>query len=452
MRVEALWRRRLGAWLLCAGIWAAPFPGLGRDLIESVTQVPTRPVSSEYFGTHIHRLQGTPVGEPGVTRWPSVQVGQLRLWDSGVAWLDLNPSPGRWDFRRLDFYVEAAEAHQATVLYTLGLTPAWASARPAERCPYGMGCAAEPRDMAVWADYVRSLALRYGNRIAAYELWNEPNFSDLPRDRGQPGFYTGSVAQLVEMARVARLTLDQVNPTAQLCTPGFVNGVDRLEKFLAAGGRHYVQAVCYHFYASHVGRMADEVRQVRAAMARHGVAHLPLWNTETGVELHQPGEPPSGLAGQNVEEIAARLAQLMLFGAAAGIDRFYQYAWDNHRSGMFQADGQPRLALSAVDTLAQWLDGATVGPCRSLSRLGEPVVACQGRRDRNRHVWLWVDSAATPVLPVSALLAALGLPPGQVVRAVEPLFGNRDTMNAAWQRGELLLGRVPVRLTLPLIR
>lgn len=461
-----LWRRVgwLGAALL---LLAAPLPGVGRDVLDAVhaqtlqlaranpadRPAPAlRTVSAQYFGTHIHRLQGTPIGEPGVTAWPQVPMGHLRLWDSGVAWLDVNPRPGRWDFRRLDVYVQTAEENGAALLYTLGLTPAWASARPAERCPYGVGCSAEPRDLSLWTDYVRTVAQRYGSRIQAYELWNEPNFSDIARDRGQPGFYTGSVATLVEMAGVARQVLDEVNPAARLCTPGFVNGPDRLELFLAAGGRQHVQAVCYHFYASHVGRMAEELREVRAIMARQGVAHLPLWNTETGVELHRPGDPPSGLAGETVEEIAARIAQLMIYGASVGIERFYQYAWDSERSGMFHPDGQPRPALAALATLSEWLEGTQVERCRRLSLRGAALVSCVGQRGPERFVWLWMDDASRPTLARQQLPGMLGLQGLRGVREVVPLFGPAEDLEAletAWAAGQLPLGRTPLRLTLP---
>jgi len=188
-------------------------------------------ITPAYFGVHFHRLVTLPEENAVPTKWPAISYGTVRLWDSYTRWADIAPKPGVWNFDRMDTYVNTATAHQANILYTLGSTPRWASARPNEACPYGDGCAAESINIAHWEEYVRKVVQRYGSRINAYELWNEPNFSDVIRDKGAMGFYTGSIANMVEMAKTARKILDDNAPNAKLCTPGFVNGPDRLDMF-----------------------------------------------------------------------------------------------------------------------------------------------------------------------------------------------------------------------------
>src|SRR5580704_5261031 len=112
---------------------------------------PNHPITAQYFGMHIHHTaSGTP--------WPPVQFGSWRLWDSGVAWPQLEPQLGKWDFTLLDRYVQLAAQHHVEIVLTLGLTPAWASARPQEPSAYSRGNAAEPRSLADWEDYVRVVA------------------------------------------------------------------------------------------------------------------------------------------------------------------------------------------------------------------------------------------------------------------------------------------------------
>jgi hypothetical protein len=377
-------RRRtllLGAGLACRAAWV-PADEAPQGL----------PIGLGYFGMHFHRLVVAPGDRARPTAWPPGVVGSLRLWDSGTRWGDIAPAPGQWVFDRMDAYVDAAAAQGASVLCTLGSTPRWASARPDEPGPYGPGCAAEPVRLAHWEEYVGRVATRYRGRIAAYELWNEPQFSDFARDRGRPGFFSGSVAQMVELARAARRVLDRVDPSARLATPGFVNGPDRLDLFLSSGGAELVQAVAYHCYAGGSRQFIDQVAEVRQIMRRRGVAGLPFWNTECGVETYAPSEAlPEGVARLGEAEAAARTAQFLILGAALGLERFYYYAWDNGHSGLVDADGEPTLRMAALRRVEQWLLGARLSPPEALGRSG---VRVRGQRDGRPFLLVWADGGA----------------------------------------------------------
>ena len=346
-------------------------------------------IGASYFGTHFHRLVLN-LGERNLrTNWPTSKIGAIRLWDSGTLWSEIATQPGQWKYDRIDEYVAQATIHNSTVLYTLGGTPRWASARPDEKCSYGFGCAAEPVRMAHWEEYVRRVAQRYRGRINAYELWNEPNFSDIKRDHGQPGFYTGSIAQMVEMARVARKVLDENDPDAVLSTPGFVNGSDRLELFLEAGGKNYIQAIAYHFYSSDAEKFAHQLVEVRAVMKRQGVENLPLWNTETGVEV------PGALIN-NSSLSAARLAQFLILGAASGLEHFYHYAWDNPHSGMLSSYGESLPSLAGYEKVESWLIGAKMHGCEKILHQG---VLCKGDRAGAKFLIAWSETPEIYLLP-----------------------------------------------------
>lgn len=359
---------------------------------------PPRVVSADYFGTHFHRLRIPPRlrGKDPVTEWPTGIVGAVRLWDSRTRWADIEPAPGQFDFEQLDHYVAQAEANAATVMLVLGSTPRWASARPWEPCPYGSGCIAEPADLRHWDRYVETVARRYRGRIALYELWNEPYFSEFPKDRGHPGaFFTGSAETMVEMARLARAALDRVSPQAVLLTPGFTGSTDRLDLFLSKGGARYVGGVAFHYYVGTDQDFIDMHRRVRAVMVRHGLGTLPLYNTESGFEILSTGAaagPPLGVPKMDERSVAAQTASGLVLGAFLGLGGYYQFAWDNTRMGMLRADGRSATAgLQAYSSVRRWLTGARLGACKALP---QGVVRCSLQRDGQHVAVLWRPGAA----------------------------------------------------------
>lgn len=413
----------------------------GADIFSDATAGHDRVITKEYFGTHFHRLVLDP-GEKAVrTLWPSLGFGSVRLWDSGISWANVAPKPGQWDFARMDVYVGAASAHDASILYTLGSTPRWASARPDERCPYGSGCAAEPVRLAHWEEYVRRVAQRYKGLIGAFELWNEPNFSDLARDRVQPyAFYSGSLAKMVEMARTARQVLDETSPGTILTTPGFVNGPDRLDMFLGAGGKAYVQAITYHFYSGDADQFIRQVLDVREIMHRHGVENMPLWNTELGVEVYPENSPlqPGVTKRLTRIEAAARMAQFLVLGAATGLERFYYYAWDNGHSGMVTSHGERLPAYDAMAQVQTWLIGSRMKGCASPS---QGKVICQVESGKQAFLIAWANQSG---------VQSLKLPGGMTVSGVETLLSSTPAPAYQAQKGfvRIALGSEPVRIIL----
>lgn len=414
----------------------------GADIFAEATAGHDRVITPAYFGTLFHRLV-LDFDEKAVrTQWPSLTFGSVRFWDSGISWANVAPKPGQWNFDRMDVYVGEANTHNASALYTLGMTPSWASARPNERCPYGLGCAAEPVRLAHWEEYVRRVATRYKGLIEAFELWNEPYFSDLARDRIQPmAFFSGSLADMVEMARIARQVMDETSPGVILSTPGFVNGPDRLDMFLGAGGKTYVQAIAYHFYSDDADRFIRQVLDVREIMRRHGVEKMPLWNTELGVEVEPENSPlPPGVTQRLTRiEAAARMAQYLVLGAAAGLERFYYYAWDNGRSGMVTSHGERLPAYDAMAQVQSWLIGSRMKGCASPSR---GVVSCRGEASQQAFLIAWASQPGEQ---------SLRLPQGMKVGQVEALLSNSTSPPAyRIEKGfiQINLRAEPVRIML----
>ncbi len=321
---------------------------------------PTSSIPASYFGMHIHRAtEGT--------QWPLVPFGSWRLWDANVGWSSLEKDgKGRWWFGRLDQYVQLADKNNVDLVLTLGLTPAWASARPAEPSNYKPGNAAEPRNIQDWKDYVRTVATRYKGRIHYYEIWNEPNYA---------GFYSGSVAKMVELTRVAAETLKSVDPAIKVISPP-VTGTGRhllwLDQFLKLGGGQYIDIVGYHFYVpkSKPEAMLPVIAAVRRIADQNKIGSKPIWNTETGWWIaNTDGTPETGgvmpdWTRLTPDQGAAYMTRAMLLGWASGVERFYWYSWDHKAMGMIEPSTAEFKPIAEVYKIAaNYLIGSRILSC-----------------------------------------------------------------------------------------
>ena len=359
---------RFQRWLTHALLFAWAATGVADAAVDALDiDAPAgHVIGAPYFGQHLHYLvlRNRVQDPPRPTAWPDEAIGALRLWDSAVRWGELEPERGLWRFDRMDRYVDKAEQHGVPILYTLGSTPRWASARPDEPCSYGFGCAAEPHDLADWEAYVTAVATRYKGRIAHYELWNEPH----PGQRyGMHGFFTGTTEQLVQLAERARAALAQADPAALLLTPGFVNREPELERFLALGGASHVQGVTYHFYASGDRQLVKRYGAVQASRRKHGLLQAPLFNTESGFGPVTATEAGPGHPERTAEQAAALGARSWILGTFLGLERWYHHSWDGRHTGMVTDEGLLTPNGNAWLAVRRWLLGARPQHCRMLT-------------------------------------------------------------------------------------
>ena len=340
-------------------------------------------IPNDLFGLHIHRAST-------VTPWPKLEFSSWRLWDAGVAWPNLETSKGQWDFGTLDKDVVLAQKHKVEIILPLGLSPSWASSRPYERSAYKPGFAAEPEVIEDWRNYVRAVALRYKNRVHYFEIWNEPNL---------PKFYSGTTKQMVTLAREAYQILKEVDPTVTVISPsatGGGNGLTWLEDYLQQGGGVYADVIGYHFYVSPESpeSMLKVINKVQAIMSKYQVSDKPLWNTETGwVIANSFGSVDPIKVGFSKEtraltmdEASAYVARSYILTWAAGVQRFYWYAWDNHVMGLTEVDGKtlkpPAIAYAEVQ---KWLIGARMTSCQSDL---ERTWTCALKRPNQYSAWI----------------------------------------------------------------
>ena len=150
-----------------------------RNLLRCPRHPPASPSPGELFGTHVGNLA------TGAEPLPPT-AGAIRLWDSGVAWRQLEPVQGQIDWARMDSAVSQAEATGAAdILWVHGSPPQWAALDPEAPGIYGPGTSSAP-DQEAYLSFLRQVAERYKGRITSYQVWNEANIKIFYR--GKPDY------------------------------------------------------------------------------------------------------------------------------------------------------------------------------------------------------------------------------------------------------------------------
>ena len=260
-----------------------------------------------------------------------------------------------------------------------------------------------------WRDFVRHVATHCKGRVQAYEIWNEPNLKQ---------YWVGSTEKLVALTREAHDIIKEIDPNALIVSPAATtgSGVNWLGEFLSKGGSQYIDVVGFHFYVfpQPPEAMAGLIQRVRQTMASNGAGGKQLWGTEAG--WVEPKPFPSEELG------AAYLARAFVLSWAAGVDRLYWYAWDNHEGVSLEAtekDNQtPKPAGLTYGIIQQWLSGAKMDSCNSA---GDDTWSCQLERDGTRQWIIWNGGGAT----------RFKVPPSWHVTGTTPLLGQFHTVSGA---------------------
>lgn len=129
------------------------------------------------------------------------------------AWRNMEVRAGEWDFSQSDRVLNELEARNIQLIARLGQVPEWAtdSEIVSENTE---SHDSPPTDMGAWANYCRMIAERYQGRIAAYQIWNEPN---LAREWGNQ---TPNAAAYVEILRVCSAAIREVDSEVILISAG----------------------------------------------------------------------------------------------------------------------------------------------------------------------------------------------------------------------------------------
>jgi Cellulase (glycosyl hydrolase family 5) len=206
-----------------------------------------------------------------------------RIVRTEVPWSTLEPrTQGTIDPHALaltDRLVADASAAGIKVVMTVDSTPCWDSSAPPEllgACTPLRPKQANswpPRDPAPYGAFTAFLAQRYGSKLAAIEVWNEPDQANEQYLAGpeKPQHYAA-------ILRAAYPAVKQANPAVPVLGGSLVgsNGAF-LRALYAAGIKGYYDGLSVHFYNLVLGSL----RAIHAVQIANG-DDKPLWLDEFG--------------------------------------------------------------------------------------------------------------------------------------------------------------------------
>jgi hypothetical protein len=385
----------------------------------------TNPVPPVQFGMHVPAISQ---GED-----PGVSYGTVRLWDSGVAWGQVEQKKGKYWWNGLDASVANANQQNARILYVLGSSPQWAAINPKQGKYPNRGAASTPK-MSDWKNWVTAVVQRHGDSIESYQIWNEANLQD---------FYQGTPKEMAKLTREAYKIIKRLDPGAKVVS---ASSTVRLEsayqRFFPAYMRELkkmgwpIDVVSVHTYPEGTGTpktRADYLAQVDRDMRRAGVpANKELWDTEINYGIRGPGGIPGRqITGANA---AAWVATTYLDNLLYGVDRGYWYYWyqPDGRLGIILQNGQPGAV--AYQVVYNWLVDSfyTCTP--------GAVNVCQFGDNLAPNVVAWSASGGTYTVPANATVQCDALnqcsavvPGSQVQIGSMPLWFGSDALNAQKQ-------------------
>jgi len=324
-----------------------------------------------------------------------------RLWDMKVAWRDVNPAPGVFDWSILDRRIAQVESWGGRPLLVLGLTPQWAAMDPNAGDPrWGAGSASLPADLDAWTGYVRAVASRYGDRIGAYEVWNEANLKT---------FWAGTPEQMALLTALANQEIKKFSPNATVLAPSVTTRLKSGARFSARflsefGVNPSFDAWAIHSYpAGDAGvsfdgscnadpatgqtpddcvagksarlaarQRAEDVRYWQQAVVgtamgiSQSILDLPIWDTEVNYGLAGPGIIPG--VDWSAEQGAELIAYTFADSAVLGIDNTFWYQFTATPYSLLGVQMTP----STPRTLGAWTTGGS--PPSVLGSQGIPVI------------------------------------------------------------------------------
>ncbi len=380
-------------------------------------------VPSELFGVHYHSVSSAPV---------NFRVGAIRLWDTGVSWTDLQPTPEAINWAPLDAAVANAEAGGAReIQYAFGHTPLWAAKYPDLPGPIGDGSSSVPARLDYFLDFARAVAERYEGRITSYDMWNEGSLRI---------YFKGTSKDLARMTIKGSRVIKRADPAAKVLAPSITYGVfDRRPKFWKDFAKRLkrakwpIDAVNVHPYSkkpNYLKRRASIIRKTKRFYRKLGFKG-PVWDTEVNYGDRRGLNDTWLQIVYTGEEAAGMLARTYVDSMRTGVRRVFWYGWDSHVLGIDTIDpvtGQITAAGVAFHTVQDWM-------------VGKRWYGCKKRKKVRRCRLRGPDGARTSIIYATSKTRTFTIP--KRVTAVQELDGELIPV----ERGQRIrVGAAPVLL------
>ncbi|MEA2475838.1 MAG: polysaccharide biosynthesis protein PslG [Actinomycetota bacterium] len=253
----------------------------------STATAATRPLPA--FGVQVHAL------------WEFSDAQRQEIFDklaaAGVTWVRMDfgwcslqenarGQYSQWFIDNADKAVNEARADGLKVLMTMWCTPGWANGMTSSG--WRTASIVPPTDPADYAAAALWAARHFAGRVAAWEVWNEPN---------QTAFWSGTAGDYVRLLKLAYPAFKEGDPSTKVVFGGpSYNDIDWIRKCYDAGAKGSFDVMATHPYTapSNVGPSVDNndiwsfpyAAQVHQLMVNRGDGDTPIWFTEFGWSTH----------------------------------------------------------------------------------------------------------------------------------------------------------------------
>lgn len=188
----------------------------------------------------------------------------------------------QWYIDLSDYCVNQALARGIKVLAMVHRTPAWANG--------GQDTGTPPTDLNDFANFAYWMANHFKGRIAAYEVWNEPDPTQ--------SFWTGTVNQYADMLKLAYPKFKAGDPSAKvvLGAPTY-NNADWIGQIYSLGAKDSFDIMATHPYQGQANQPPEypgdshhwwfsKFPGVLKVMQQYGDGNKEVWFTEFGWSSH----------------------------------------------------------------------------------------------------------------------------------------------------------------------
>lgn len=201
---------------------------------------------------------------------------RLNLVKFEVNWSQLEPEPGVYSdeyLERIGQAMTAAATRRLKVMLMMQTTPCWTDTNPAGGCIPERGSDYPPADSDAYGRTAALLADRFGSRMAAFEIWNEPDHTNEEYWKGDD-----KVAKYAELVRATYSKVKDADSGVQVLAGSMVGASGEfLNQLYDAGIEGSYDGISVHYYDLSLAGL----RSIRYAQKQRG-DKKPVWLTEFG--------------------------------------------------------------------------------------------------------------------------------------------------------------------------